>query len=117
VTKSGREARGFGAGSAAAEVTSAGRAPAHGARACDDLSPAYWRLRAREVWETAREAHPLNRKILEDVAVSYEEMADLLECPRRLKTCEEGLGVTADLKRRRNAPGARSAAFRPRSTG
>ncbi|HEX4508282.1 MAG TPA: hypothetical protein VH722_21320 [Alphaproteobacteria bacterium] len=44
------------------------------------LQPDYWRQRARETREAAREVgHPGNRKILEEVAVSYEEMADLME--------------------------------------
>jgi len=45
----------------------------------DEFSPRYWRERAREAREAAKEVHPMNRKILEEVAVSYEEMADLME--------------------------------------
>lgn len=36
------------------------------------LQPDYWRQRAKEAREAAREVHPGNRKILEDVAQSYE---------------------------------------------
>lgn len=43
------------------------------------LQPDYWRQRAKEAREAAREVHPGNRRILEDVAQSYEEMADLME--------------------------------------
>lgn len=45
----------------------------------DEFSPRYWRERAQEAREAARDVHPMNRKILEDVAASYEEMADLME--------------------------------------
>jgi hypothetical protein len=46
----------------------------------DNLSPRYWRARAEEVRQAiAGIAHPENRKILEQVAKSYDEMADLLE--------------------------------------
>jgi len=44
------------------------------------LQPKYWRQRAGEAREAAKDVvHPANRKILEDVARSYEEMADLME--------------------------------------
>ena len=43
------------------------------------LKPRYWRERAAEAREAAKDVHPANRKILEDVAQSYEEMADLME--------------------------------------
>ena len=44
------------------------------------LQPCYWRQRAKEAREGAKGiVHPANRKILEDVAISYEEMADLME--------------------------------------
>jgi hypothetical protein len=46
----------------------------------DSLSPEYWRMRAAEVREAIKGiAHPKNRKILEEVAKSYEEMAALVE--------------------------------------
>ena len=46
----------------------------------DDLSPEYWRLRAAEVREAVKGiVHPKNKKILEQVARSYDEMANLLE--------------------------------------
>jgi len=45
----------------------------------ETLSPAYWRQWADKAREAARDVHPLNRQILEDVAISYEEMAQLVE--------------------------------------
>jgi hypothetical protein len=46
----------------------------------DSLSPQYWRMRAGEVRTAIKGiAHPKNKKILEQVAKSYDEMADLLE--------------------------------------
>jgi hypothetical protein len=46
----------------------------------DSLSPQYWRTRAQEVRQAIIGiAHPKNKKILEQVAKSYDEMADLLE--------------------------------------
>jgi hypothetical protein len=51
----------------------------------DDLSPAYWRGRAAEARLAAADVHPANRKILDEVAASYEEMADLLELAQRRK--------------------------------
>jgi len=50
------------------------------------LQPDYWRQRAKEARDAAREVHPGNRKILEDVAQSYEEMADLMEKHEPLAT-------------------------------
>ena len=48
------------------------------------LQPGYWRQRAAEAREGAKGiVHPANRKILEDVAISYEEMADLMEKHQR----------------------------------
>jgi hypothetical protein len=48
----------------------------------DTLSPAYWRRWADRAREAARDVHPVNRQILEDVAISYEEMAQLVESHR-----------------------------------
>ena len=43
------------------------------------LQPHYWRQRAQEAREAAKEVYPGNRQELEDVAAAYEEMADLME--------------------------------------
>jgi hypothetical protein len=54
----------------------------------EDLSPAYWRGRAEEARLAAADVHPANRKILDEVAASYEEMADLLELAQRRRAPE-----------------------------
>jgi len=44
------------------------------------LRSEYWRQRAREARDAIKDiANPANKKILEEVAQSYEEMADLME--------------------------------------
>jgi hypothetical protein len=67
-----------------------------------ELSPTYWRQRAKEVRDAARDVHPINRKILEEVAASYEEMADLMESRGRPKAwnqrAPENGGKIADVK-------------------
>jgi hypothetical protein len=45
----------------------------------DEFSPSYWRERARHAENIAAEAGPINKHILEGVAWSYHEMADLME--------------------------------------
>jgi len=57
--------------------------PTHSAK--KELSPTYWRRRAQEVREAAKDVQ-VNKAILEEVAASYEEMADLMECRARPKT-------------------------------
>lgn len=51
----------------------------------DQLSPTYWRERARQAEVTAADASPPNRRILQDVACSYHEMADLMEVHHRFE--------------------------------
>jgi len=70
--------------------------------ATDGLSPSYWRERAREAREAAREVHPMNRKILEEVAASYEEMADLME--RRDRPADRGWLTAPDTDELRALP-------------
>lgn len=61
------------------------------------LHPDYWRQRATEAREAARDVHPANRKILEDVAQSYEEMADLMEKHERPAPPSGAAPAAADL--------------------
>jgi len=68
----------------------------------DELSPNYWRERAREAREAAKEVHPMNRKILEEVAASYEEMADLME--RRERPRDFGWLAVSNTDEPRAAP-------------
>jgi hypothetical protein len=60
------------------------------------LQPAYWRERAKETRDAAKDiSHPANRKILEDVAQSYEEMADLVEKRDRPRARPRRTAVTS----------------------
>jgi hypothetical protein len=44
------------------------------------LHPSYWRQRAAEARQAAKDiVNPANRKILDEVVRSYEDMADLME--------------------------------------
>jgi hypothetical protein len=49
-----------------------------------ELRPGYWRQRAQEAREAIKDiTNPANKKILEEVAQSYDEMADLMEGQNR----------------------------------
>jgi hypothetical protein len=54
------------------------------------LQPSYWRQRAKEAREAAKDIiNPANRKILEDVAKSYDDMADLMEPTWRIMSVDQ----------------------------